>query len=107
MIHDAFEAYLASQGCSLERIIGECPYSLPIVHAEADFIAPATLGEQLSLTLTVDRMGETSFTLTYAVANGDGEHVATAKTVHVAVDKISGASVPLPDEIRKALESDQ
>ena len=66
---------------------------------------PATL----SIPVTCTRVGNTSFTLTYALHRLQGEEpeegaVCEGESVVVWIDFETGRPVPLPDTLRKALE---
>ncbi|MDY6838526.1 MAG: thioesterase family protein [Thermodesulfobacteriota bacterium] len=100
--HGAYEDFMKSIGCGLDVIIRDAQYSLPIVHAEADYRSPLVLGEAFTLSLSAE-MGDTSFTLVYVFRNKKGRVATRLKTVHVSVDKVTGEKIPLPENIRKGL----
>ena len=99
--HDAFEAYMESIGQPLARFLRGDACSIAIVHAEADYRRPIHCGEKLEIRIGVERVGHTSFVITYNFLRG-GEEVATARTVHVALDP-QGTKCSLPDDLRHAL----
>jgi 1,4-dihydroxy-2-naphthoyl-CoA hydrolase len=102
LAHDAYEAFMKSIGCRLDRIIIETDYLLPVVHAEADYKRPIPVGATIGVSMTA-AVRETSFVLSYQMKDEDGELVATLETVHVAVDRKTGAKIPLPKEIKDGL----
>lgn len=99
--HDAYEDYMAKQGMELGTLI-EGGTRLPIVHAEADYLHPLRHGEDMTVELTVERLGNTAFTIGYAFRNND-EIRAWAKTVHVFLDPSTQLPAPLPEAIRERL----
>ena len=103
IVHEAYESFMSECGCDLKDVIQSAPYSLPIVHAEADFRHPITLGEQVTVALRVEKIGNSSFSLAYELSSAAATAIATAKTVHVAIDKQTDASIPLPEPLRQAL----
>jgi 1,4-dihydroxy-2-naphthoyl-CoA hydrolase len=103
--HTAYEEFLQSIDCGLEQIIGESDYLVLISHAEADYLRPFGLGEEISLSVQTTRIQRTSFELTTSIMDAQGEVRATVRTVHVAVDKTSGRKIELPAPIRAGLES--
>lgn len=103
LAHDAYEAFMEPIGFGLSHIIGEADFLVLIAHAEADYEKPLRLGEKLTVELTVENVGQTSFALSYLVKDAQNETAATVKTIHVAVDKKSGDKVPLPEKLRDAL----
>jgi YbgC/YbaW family acyl-CoA thioester hydrolase len=100
IVHDCYEACLASGGVSFHTILTERDYLLPIVHAEADYPRPLHVDQPIIVELTVGRLGTTSFVLKYRIRDDKGETVGTASTVHVCMDASSRAKRPLPDELR-------
>ncbi len=71
------------------------PFLLPIVHSEADYLSPMTVGDQITVHLKILRIGETSLTLGFDLFNKDDKKVATAKTVQVCIDKKTRQKIPL------------
>jgi YbgC/YbaW family acyl-CoA thioester hydrolase len=103
LLHEAYEGYLASRGIQIRHLIQDRPYALPIVHAEADFTKPVRVGEPVSITVAVEKIGNRSYTLIYELRDGAGDTVATARTVHATIHKDTQSSIPVPEEIRNAL----
>ncbi len=104
LAHDAYEAFLQTSGLPLAIIVLDRPYDLPIVHAESDYMAPLFVGDKIRIDLTVERIGNSSFTLAYDFWGQNGRPVGRAKTVHVAVDSKTGETMALPKEIRQLLK---
>ncbi|MCK5581579.1 MAG: acyl-CoA thioesterase [Candidatus Omnitrophica bacterium] len=101
--HDAYESLFQELGFGLDMIIRDKDYALPIVHTQADYKTPVTVGDLLCIEVTVERIGETSFELQYIFKKG-AEVSGTAKIVHVAVDKQSHQKILIPQGLRAALE---
>jgi len=102
LAHDAYQAGMAVLGLDLRRILDEGTYLLPIVHAEADFKAPLRVGDAIDIRVTVERLGQGSFTLAYDFVQATGDVAATARTVHAAMAP-GGGAMALPEELRAAL----
>lgn len=103
LAHEAYEALLDEAGVSLaDGIAGDGPL-LPIVRCEADYSRPVRLGDRLRIEVLLEREGRSSFTLGYRFTGEDGEERARARTVHVAMDRETGASAPLTDGMRAGL----
>jgi 4-hydroxybenzoyl-CoA thioesterase len=82
----------------LDRRLG-----LPIVHAECDFLAPSRMGDTLTLGVLIERLGRSSLQLRI---NGevDGQ-VRLSGSLTVVTTSLDGfASMPIPDDIRSAME---
>ncbi|PWB55872.1 MAG: acyl-CoA thioesterase [Nitrosomonadales bacterium] len=100
--HDAYEAFMARQGMDLCAMIraGE---RLPVVHASADYFQPLRHGEEITVDLEVETLGESSFTLAYSFYANAGL-LAKAHTVHVYLDPHVNAAAPLPPSLRQLLQ---
>jgi YbgC/YbaW family acyl-CoA thioester hydrolase len=103
--HDAYEAWLAGAGVPLGDLAEGRPCRLPLVHAEADYRAPLRHADEVSLTLSVEAVGNTSFTLICDLRQGGGPPCARVRTVHVAVDPVTERPVALPARLREVLGS--
>ena len=103
LAHDAYEAFMESLGFDFGRIIRETDFRPLIAHAEASYKKPLSPGERVTIELTVVKLGETSFHLSYSLKNAAAEVAATVKTVHVATSKKDGRKVDLPDDLRRKL----
>ena len=60
-----------------------------------DYHAPITCGDAIATKWAVERVGRTSIPMTYAI-RADGTDCATATTVQVVLNAVSGAAVPVP-----------
>jgi len=102
--HDVYESFMASIGYPLERVFEEGLHAIPIVHAEADYRLPMRHGEAFVVKLRVQRVGTTSFTLSYDFVGPGGEPCAQVKTVQAFVDRAGGGTVSIPDALRRRLD---
>ena len=74
-----------------------------VARAEVDFIAPIYTGDiYLDVEIWVNKIGTSSFGVTYEMKNGD-ELVAVVKTVQVTVSMETKKSRPLNDAEREFL----
>lgn len=104
LAHDVYEEFIRDIGFSLNYIINEADYFLLIAHIEADYKKALKLGENYSVSLKVEKIGKTSFTLSYELYNSGGNLSALIKTVHVAVDKKSNRPIRLAERLKAELE---
>jgi 1,4-dihydroxy-2-naphthoyl-CoA hydrolase len=102
--HDALEDFMASLGLSFNQVFHREPFVFVVVHAEADYLAPLQVDDELVIHLNIIALGTTSFTVNYMIYRNE-ELVGTAKTVHVTVDAESRTKIPIPATFRKMLES--
>jgi acyl-CoA thioester hydrolase len=76
-----------------------------VARVEIDFRKPALPGDRLVVRLRVEAIGRSSFKVGYEILNArTRELVAEAKSVQVAFDYATGASVPIADSLRAKLE---
>lgn len=103
LIHDAYQAMLEESGVNFKHLVMESDYALPIVHAESDYKGHVGVGDKLTIAVRLESIGTTSFTLEYTLLNARKDIVGTASTVHAAIDKETCEKIPLPEEIKIAL----
>lgn len=102
--HEAYEEFLRAGGMPLEEFLGKRDQALPLGHAEATFKRPFRAGQLVTVRVSVGRIGDRSFRLEYDLFGEEGEHLATAATVHVSVEKATGRSVAIAPQLRALLE---
>jgi YbgC/YbaW family acyl-CoA thioester hydrolase len=84
---------------------------LPRVHLECDFHRAAKMDDLLEVSVCVGKVGRTSLRLNFEVRKKneageiEEELMATAHFVLVSTDRENLAPVPLPNELRSALET--
>ena len=104
IVHDAYETLLEKIGFEFAELIRHKDFFLPIVHAEADYKLPLFVGDVLEIQITVENIGQTSFTFAYRLLNAKQDVVGTAKTVHVTVDKKTKQKISLPKDMREKIQ---
>lgn len=104
IVHDAYETLLEEIGFGFAELLKNRSFFLPIVHAEADFKKPLFVGDVIEIQITVENVGNTSFTFAYKLLNAKQELVGTARTVHVTIDKKTHQKIPLPAEMRSKID---
>jgi 1,4-dihydroxy-2-naphthoyl-CoA hydrolase len=102
-IHEAEEHFLASLGLGIKDLLGHPSVTFPIVHAEADYKAVLEAGDEIDIAVRIEKIGETSVVFQFTVLK-EGILAGTAKTVSVAVDKLTQKKIPIPSEWRKKFE---
>ncbi len=101
--HDAYEALMDQLDHPLSEMLRNADAHLPLVHAEADYLAPLRLGDRVQVGIQVAKLGRRSFTLSYAFTTPDGRICARAATTHVALNPQLGKAMELPTTLRDAL----
>ena len=104
IVHDAYETFLESKGTNISEVICHKDYFIPIVHAEADYKKPLTLGDHIVVQIVLEKTGTTSFVLSYTILDDQEDVAGTAKTVHVATDRQTQEKTSLPQEIRELIQ---
>jgi len=105
IIHAAYEAYLESKGLGMGDIIRGGRLLLPIIHAEADYYEPMFVGDKLTVELTAEEPTTHSYSLNFALKNGEGRKVGAVRTVHVCLDNKTREKTPLPEKLREAIRA--
>ena len=102
LAHEAYETFMEQAGLGLGGLLKKGALALPIVHAEADFRAPLGVGDALTISLRLQRLGKTSYTLVSRIARA-GRTVGYVTTTHVALDRRTGRKCDLPAKLKRAL----
>ena len=105
MVHEAYEVVLETIGMSFADILRKTHFFVPIVHAEADYKLPLLVGDKLTITVRLTKIGKTSFSFDYKIYNQKKNLVGTAKTIHVSVNNRTHKKIPLPPALRRKLET--
>jgi len=98
-------------GLPYGKIFEELNIWLPRVHLECDFHRAAQMDDLLEVSVYVARIGKSSLRLNFEVRkrNETGEIeaklMATAHFVLVSTDRANLKPLPVPDELRRALEA--
>jgi len=85
------------------EMIGPRRIGLGYVSAKADFAKPSFMGDQLECAIVVQRIGRSSLTLDIHASRG-ADPVLFAQFVIVTTSLETHQSIPLPDDLRAALE---
>lgn len=88
--------------------IRELGVTNPRVHVEADYHRPLWVHDRGICRLWVSRIGRSSLRLDFAlIKEGEQEPAVTGHLVEVFVDRRSMRPVPIPEEIRRGLETSE
>lgn len=102
---DAYVAFLGACGMHVPRSIEAANYRIPLVHAEADYHAPMRFGDPIFVDVVAVKLGRTSFQVGYRIRHENGRIAAVGQTAHVTVSLPNFVPMPIPDELRAALET--
>jgi len=102
--HDALEDFFAHEGLDFDLLFHEEAFVPVIVHSEADYFSPLKVGDQLEVQVFVEKIGTSSFTMSYKIVKEDGKLIGTVKTVHVTLDRKTHEKIEVPARLRHMLE---
>jgi YbgC/YbaW family acyl-CoA thioester hydrolase len=98
-IDRAVSEWLAEIGYPFTRLLDEGP-GIPIVNTHLAIRKRVMLDDTITITTSVGGIGRSSFR-TRHVFTRDGEVVAEGELIHVCVDRVTRATVPVPEWIRE------
>jgi YbgC/YbaW family acyl-CoA thioester hydrolase len=103
LAHDAYESFLEEISFAVKDILQQ-DFLIPLTHAAADYQAPVKLGDTLTVELLVEKIGQTSFTVSYRISNQLDRLVAGVKTVHTTISRQTRQPIDIPPTLREALQ---
>jgi 1,4-dihydroxy-2-naphthoyl-CoA hydrolase len=105
-VHAAFEDFMRSLHTERDFFFDK-DYVLPIMHAEADYVKPIKVGDELRVDVVVSSLRESSFEMSYKFYKNENEFTAIAKTVHVCVQKNEFKKIAMPKDFADQLKANQ
>jgi 4-hydroxybenzoyl-CoA thioesterase len=103
--HEAMEALFDDVEGGYVRLVRDRKIGVPAVHVACDFKHPLRYGDVARIEATVAKLGRTSVTFQYAITRlSDGVPIASITHVCVVSDLTSLTKIPIPDDVRSALE---
>jgi acyl-CoA thioester hydrolase len=100
---NALYEYLRSLGFESGVLNERYGFDTSVVHAEIDYVSPASFDDLLDIGVRVTRMGRTSFDASFEVRQS-GRVICRASLVLVNYDAVTARARPLPANIREAIE---
>lgn len=100
-------AFLRARGLSVKMDWIDGEIGFPRVAASCDYVRPARFEDELTIAVTVERLGTKSVTYAFEFSRGD-ELLARGKVTSVCCRVRPGCSmegIPIPAEIRARIES--
>ena len=103
--HEAMEGLFASVEGGYVNMIKGRRVGVPAVHVECDFRSPLRYGDVARIETSVEKIGRTSVSFRYAITRAsDGLAIASILHVCAMSDLVALKAIPIPEDIRKALE---
>lgn len=108
MFNDLLEAWVDQllPEVGFAGYIGTLRQGLPTVRLEADFRAISRMGDAVTLSLDLERLGDKSLTLTLACTGAEGDLRMQVRQVLVTTSLVTHQAIAVPDLLRRALTSD-
>ncbi len=104
MLQATTEDWLTQRlGINFAEMIMERHLGNPTAHTECQFIKPCVLGEYLDISLILEKIGNTSFTVRY-IGYVAGEVRLRARSVQIMIETRTGRPVPFESEFLARLE---
>lgn len=100
---DVYLDLLFAAGLDVPRVLEQRELAAPIIHAEADYLAPLRFGDPVSVEIVLAHIGTSSTRYAYRIRKSDGTVAAIGHTSHVWVDGKTFRPVPVPDALRQHL----
>ena len=101
--HACYEDFMQQNQLELCDILKQGEFLLPIISSSAEYKQPLSLGQQINISLLVENISTSSFTLAYQFLNQENQLLASVKTVHVSIAMQSKAKIALPENLLKVL----
>jgi len=98
--HDALEDFLQQEGLDFHEMFHENSFVFVIAHSEADYFLPVKVGDALQVSVEVENIGNSSFTMFYGIYLEDGKLMGTVRTVHVTLDAATRKKISIPESLK-------
>jgi 4-hydroxybenzoyl-CoA thioesterase len=109
LLHEVQEDFLAHIGFP-EHILIRAGTGIPIVNLKTEFLGMCRHGDQLTLSLELTRIGNTSIGMQYEIHGGPGRDDAKSQTIKLRAHGVvvysevpNGKTIAIPDDLRSAL----
>lgn len=106
LAHEAYEAFFQELGFEWKSYFANGEWAVPIRHSECEYFAPMQAGSKLEIVVGVEKIGETSMTLTYRFEH-EGKAHAQVKLVHAFMSLKTKSKTEMPSVVRERLETYQ
>lgn len=102
---DAYLELLLAAGLDVPGDLARRTAAAPLVHSEADYLAPLRFGDQVDVEVVLAHVGGSSTAFAHRIRKLDGTVAVIGQTVHVWVSGKTFEPVPVPEALRVYLAS--
>jgi 4-hydroxybenzoyl-CoA thioesterase len=107
MLNDLVEDWVDNAlGLGYRKIIIDRKVGLPTVRVDADFRAPSHMGDTVTLSLVVERLGGRSLTLNLHCEGEGGDTRMAMRQVIVTTSLVTLHAIDMPADLRAAIEGE-
>ena len=104
MFNDVLEDWFSDElGVGFDTLVVERRIGVPTVRLEVDFSAVSRMGDEVVLSLAIERLGRRSLTLALRCESREGEVRMAARQVLVTTSLDTHRAVDIPTDIRAAI----
>ncbi len=100
---EALEEFFETKGINLFKMIQSGDYLFPIVFAKSTYLAPIFLSDEITLTLSLIKMGTSSIEIQTDISKAISL-VGRVEIVHVVTSKTTMKKMPIPEQLRAQLD---
>lgn len=97
---DVYLDLLRAAGLDVPGSLARRESAAPLVHSEADYLAPLRFGDEVVVEVVLARVGATSTAYAHRIRHIDGSVAVIGQTVHVWVNGKTFEPVSVPDALR-------
>lgn len=102
---EAFEEFLHNKSFGVLQMITNKSFLTPVVHVSVDYLTPLFVGDFISIHMTLEKIGVSSFTLKYEIKKDESDFdAAVVKITHVCVNKETRHAAPISRSFIDALK---
>lgn len=103
MFNGLVEDWVDALGVGYQRLVIQRRVGLPTVRLEADFRAVSRMGDRVTLSLAVERLGGRSLTLGLRCEGAEGDLRMNVRQVLVTTSLDSHRAIEVPADLRDAI----
>lgn len=104
LAHDIYEEFVQHLGFEWKQWFKNGEWIVPIRHSSCEHLAPLLPSEAYEVEVTVERIGQSSFTAKYAFTKAGRTH-SEVSLVHTFASAKTHTKIPIPSEVFDRLES--
>ena len=102
---EAFEEFLHTKNFSISKMLNEESFLAPVVNVSVDYLSPLFVGDLISIHMSLEKVGVSSFTIKYEVKKDESDFdAAVVKITQVSVDRETRHAAPISSSFIEILK---